>query len=97
MIFHFMLKKILQHTHPFSSMKSGRDSRALRQVDDANDFNDDFTLLDGFSRVEAEGNVAEVGDAKEAKGLSRDDELYGGYGGYGTGSGSGKGKIMSFY
>lgn len=74
-------------------MKSGRDARAMRQVDDANDFNDDFTLLDGFSRVEAEGNVAETGAEKEAKGLSRDDELYGGYGGYG--GGSGKGKIMS--
>lgn len=72
-------------------MKSGRDSRAMRQ-DDTNDFNDDFTLLDGFSRVEAEGNVAEH-DEKEAKGLSRDDDLYGGYGGYG---GSGKGKRIDF-
>lgn len=61
-------------------MKTGRDSRALRQHDDSNDFNDDFTLLDGLSRVEAEGNVDDSRDEKEAKGLSRQDLFYGGGG-----------------
>jgi hypothetical protein len=72
------------------SMRSGRDSRAIKKgySDDANDFNDDFTLLDGFSRVEAEGNVAESRDENGEKGLnlSRDDF-------YGS-SGSGKGNLI---
>lgn len=61
--------------------------------DDTNDFNDDFTLLDGLSRVEAEGNVAESRDENGEKGLnlSRDDDFYGGS------SGSGKGNFYKIF
>jgi hypothetical protein len=76
-------------------MRYGRDSRAMKKGynDDTNDFNDDFTLLDGLSRVEAEGNVAESREENEEKGLnlSRQDDFYG------VSSGSGKGKFYYFY
>lgn len=52
-------------------------------IDDANDFNDDYSLLDAFSRAESEGNLTEARAKKGSQygGYADDDE--GGYGGYG--------------
>lgn len=57
-------------------------------IDDANDFNDDYSLVEALKQSQAEGNITE-GRAKKGNkngaygGINDDDEGgYGGYGGY---------------
>lgn len=57
---------------------SGRESRALKKQnkdvdDDSNDFNEDYSLLDAFSRAEAEGNLSD-----QARGVKRQVHIPGG-------------------
>lgn len=66
----------------FPSSLRGRESRAInkqsKDVDDdgLNDFNDDFSLIEAFSRAEAEGNISD-----EARGTIKRQEQGGIQGG----------------
>lgn len=65
---------------------SGRESRALKNqkkdvVDDANDFNDDFSIYDALSKSQFEGNLSDDARGKKGKKGNRQE------GGIGTGGG----------
>lgn len=70
-------------------------------VDDANDFNDDYSIYDVLSRAEAEGNVTEEARATGQK--QAESNIYGAFGagsigddddGYTGYSGGKRGKII---
>jgi hypothetical protein len=85
----------------FFSFRGDRNARALKNKeskqidDDANDFNEDLSIVDAFSKSGIEGNIAaeDEGRGKKMKGNKQ------GYGGYGDEGyyGYGYGKLTQLF